>query len=99
MSTINQNIPTSILNTLNQNYSNFTFDLQTHDSLSPYLKQTISFFKQKIKQNKIKNITLYDCYFWSNTLLSHPYNLNQQTINLITNYTYYLTQNYPELLK
>lgn len=86
---------TSTLNFLQSNYSNFTFDFDYYNqNLKPFVQTVVLFFKK----TKPKKISLYDCYFWSNTLLRHPHNLEHENILQITYNTYYIIKTCPEVL-
>lgn len=76
---------------LTQNYSNFTFDPDTYNTLKPHIQKVISFFNK----HKIKTVTLEDCFQIPMTILP----LDLETIKTITNYLYYIIQNNPEVLK
>ncbi len=83
---------TSTNTILNQNYSNFTFDPTTYNTLKPHIQKVISLFNK----HKIKKVTLEDCFQISMTLLQIK--LDLETIKQITYYTYHLTQLNPKIL-
>ena len=78
--------------TLTKNYSNFTFNSENYTPIKPFVHILLNFFYK----HQIKKPTLEDCFQTSMTLFQTK--LDLETIKHITNYTYYLTSNYPDIL-
>ena len=86
-------MPTTNNSLLTEYTNNFNFDSETLNLYIPHIKHILSFFAK----SKVKKITIYDCFHFSMTFfqINNPF----ETCKLIAFYTYYITQNLPDLIK
>ena len=81
---------TNLLTTYN---STFNYNPSTFKLYQPQIKQLLSYFAK----TKPTTITIFDCFHYSLTFFqnNHPIEI----CKLISFYTYYITQNHPDLIQ